>query len=159
MKQLSLLGDESPSDYIPVPVIPQCDPWPLWLMLKKEKEVLGLYVTAHPLDEYREKLKDIDATPLSALENISQMSGQALTLAAVIDSCQEKITKKGQPYLLMKIQDRTNSFELFLFGADRLRYRMFSICEALCVIINGVVKPRNDGTTFDFKVDNVKLIS
>ncbi|MDD2758333.1 MAG: DNA polymerase III subunit alpha [Patescibacteria group bacterium] len=77
-----------------------------------EKELLGLYVTAHPFTPYEKAMHGV-ATPLSDLEH--QARGQWVIVGGVIDSAKKKITRKGGTMMFVKIQDLSGSLELLVF--------------------------------------------
>lgn len=153
--QTSLISFEDPSMH---PTIPETPRWPLWYELKKEKEVLGIYVSRHPLDQFTDQVKEIDdVSPLSILREIEQLSGRSLTFTVVVDRAEVKVSKKGNPYAIITVSDRTYNYELPLFGENYVKYSMLTMGMPLCVVLHGVVKNRENN--FAFSVDSMKLFS
>lgn len=81
--------------------------------LQWEKELLGLYVTEHPLQEYEEKIRTLGATPL---KNISaEMRNQLVSVGGLVNGIQKIITKSGEPMLFVKLEDLTARTEVLVF--------------------------------------------
>ncbi len=78
-----------------------------------EKELLGLYVTEHPLQEYAEKLKATRLTPLKDLE--TSLNNQMVSVGGMVNSIKKIITKSGEPMLFVKIEDLTSRTEVLVF--------------------------------------------
>ena len=84
------------------PKIPKCEPWSDLERLNKEKEMIGMYLSAHPLDEYRIILDYVCNTSAIELADKDALKGRKITLGGIVTGVRESVTKKGMPYAIMK---------------------------------------------------------
>ncbi|MBU3943023.1 DNA polymerase III subunit alpha, partial [Patescibacteria group bacterium] len=108
--------------------------------LSWEKDLLGLYVTAHPLDDYKDLFKG-RVTELSKLKGIYM--GQQVTVGGVISTVKKIITKKGQPMLFVKLEDLTTKAEIVVFP-NMLEQNPTAFEENKIVLISGRVDHRDN---------------
>jgi DNA polymerase III subunit alpha len=121
--QQSLFGD-IPEMAIPDPALPVCEPWIASLQLQNEKEVIGFYVSGHPLDQFRLELQTVCRHTVDDLKtNAKKIQGRDFSIGAMIGKVQHKITKTGKPFGSLTIEDYSGSFQLQLFGEAYLRFK------------------------------------
>ena len=110
------------------------------ILLNKEKEYLGVYITDHPLNIYKNIIDIIDYTPINNLENIGKNNQVSRTRIIGIISDVNKITTKSsmEPMSKFKLEDLTNSIECVCFPKDFIKYG-FQIYEDNVVIIDGYI--------------------
>jgi len=108
--------------------------------LSWEKELMGLYISAHPLDDYRDLFKG-RATELIKLKGLYM--NQDVTVGGVISNVKKIITKKGQPMLFVKLEDLTTKAEIVVFP-NMLAQHPTSFEENKIVFISGKVDHRNN---------------
>ncbi|MBU0488425.1 MAG: DNA polymerase III subunit alpha [Bacteroidetes bacterium] len=141
------------------PQIPQCEGWTHLETLLKEHEVTGFYISGHPLDQYAFELKHLNATPLSAFEDITPMRNKEFSVGGMISSCQHKTTKTGKAFGTFTIEDFTGSSTFSMFSEDYLRYRHLLTPQQF-VFVRGKVVPRyNNEDIFEPKVLGIELLS
>ncbi|GIV32229.1 MAG: DNA-directed DNA polymerase [Saprospiraceae bacterium] len=133
----SLFGDISAFD-IQEPEPPQAEPWPLIEQLEKEKEVTGIYISGHPLDEYR---LEVERFTTCALDELDTRKGQPVKIAGIVSKVSHRISKKGTGWGLFTIQDFHASLEFPLFSDDYQKFRHF-LEPGNCVLISGTYEPR-----------------
>lgn len=107
---------EAPTDY---------QEWGELLRLNKEREYVGIYLTAHPLDEYYVILHDICNTKIEELEDLENLVDRELTIGGIVSGYKEGRTKKGNPYGRVVIEDYTGSYEFVLFGRDMIAWKNY----------------------------------
>ena len=107
---------EAPMDY---------QEWGELLRLNKEREYVGIYLTAHPLDEYYVILHDICNTKIEELEDLENLVDRELTIGGIVSGYKEGRTKKGNPYGRVVIEDYTGSYEFVLFGRDMIEWKNY----------------------------------
>ncbi|WP_405382798.1 DNA polymerase III subunit alpha [Phascolarctobacterium sp.] len=118
--QLGLFDDNEDISYSNVR-IPQLDEMPKQIILQNEKELLGFYVTDHPLSEYKEVLKRY--MPLyQFVGDTSFTDGQQVKVAGIISSCTIKTTKKGDTMALLTLEDLTGRFNVIVFAKTYHRF-------------------------------------
>src|SRR5205823_10907673 len=94
---------------------PTVPPWPLTEKLGYEKELLGFYVTGHPLDEYRGALANPKFVPIARLS--SQESKSIVTVAGQLASVERRFTKKdGKPFAIVVLEDLTDQIEVMIWN-------------------------------------------
>ena len=138
------------------PVIPPADPWTQIFQLEKEKEVTGMYISGHPLDEYRMEIKWFANCDITSLNNFKDRS---LRMGALVVGVNKRVNKKGQPYALVKLADFRDSIEVFLHSRD---FEKFNHLLELGnrVLISGKYALRyNQPDQFELKISKVEFLS
>ncbi len=158
--QQSLFGGDSGISDIQKPTIPvRGDAVPLEL-LNKEKELIGMYLSAHPLDEYKMLLGSVCKCSLSDLNNLEQFRGKEIAVAGIVTDTSEFYLKNGTPAGKMVVMDYNGMYEFAFFRKDyeMFRTRMF---KDYFLFIQGRVQPRQwskDGE-LEFKVTSITQLS
>ena len=111
------------------PVLPACADWSQLETLAKEREMIGLYLSAHPLDDYKIIINHMCKTQLTELENLEALKGQEIAVAGMVVSVQNLITKTGKPWGKFVLEDYNGTHEFALFSKDYENFRkyLFSI--------------------------------
>ena len=118
----SLFGGENVVD-IATPEIPQAERWSDLDRLNKERDLVGIYLSAHPLDEYAVVLEYVCNTHMAELEDKTALVGREITMGGIVTSVRRGISKNGNPYGIAKIEDYSGSAELPFFGNDWVTYQ------------------------------------
>ena len=87
-------------------------------LLSKEKDVVGVYISGHPLDDYRLEIENFVNSSFDVLKNMEEVKGRDLRFAAVVTDVEHKESSTGKKYGVVHLEDYTDSFRLFLFGSD-----------------------------------------
>ena len=124
--QASLFGEASGAE-IPEPEIPKADEWPSMYKLSKEKEVVGIFISGHPLDDFRLEIESFCNGQVSMLNNPVENINKEVLMAAVISECENRMTKNNEPFGTMVIEDYTDSYKLFLFRENYLKFKPFFV--------------------------------
>ncbi len=150
----SLFG-ETDEVMIPEPEIPQCPPWPLIEKLNNEKAVTGIYVSGHPLDDYRLEVDNFTTCPLSEVDD--NQNRPALNLAGMVTMARHLVSRNGNGWGIFELSDYNGSYEFKLFGEDYQKHKhLFEEGKALFVKGGWQRSWRGDG--MEFKVKDVKLL-
>ena len=149
----SLFGDLSASVSIPEPSIPKAADWALIFKLQKEKDVIGIYLRGHPLDDFRYEWETF-ATPLDKVENYK---GRKVNIAGFVMKAEHRISQKGTGWGRFTIQDYTGSLEITMFSESYSKFKTF-FEEATSIYVEGEFKQRYNSEEFEFKVNNVRLL-
>ncbi|MDF9831182.1 DNA polymerase III subunit alpha [Parabacteroides sp. PF5-6] len=153
----SLFGD---ADMIEIskPPIPVCERWSDLERLNKEKELVGIYLSAHPLDEYRIILEYVCNTGIAELNEIETLRGREVLMGGIITDFREGMTKKGSPYGILKIEDFTGSAEIPLFGNDYVEYNKYGR-PGMYLLLRGKVEPKRwREEELEFRIGTVSLL-
>jgi DNA polymerase-3 subunit alpha len=103
---------------IPKPEIPKTEPWSTLERLGKEKEYVGIFLSSHPLDQYRVPIQ-YACVNLNQIDDMKKnRDAQTFTVAGIVTGCREGMTKKSTPFGILTLQDYTGSYEFPLFGND-----------------------------------------
>jgi len=134
--QVSLFG-ESSDIQIPEPEVPPCPEWGTMEKLKQEKEVVGIYISGHPLDDYKTEINTYTNANVSFFNDLPTYVNRELAFAGVVSEVQHRISKNGKGWAAFTVEDYADSYEFRIFGEDYLKYRHFLIvnsfifCKAL----------------------------
>ena len=171
---MSLFGGTSDAE-IPEPVLLDCEEWPLIEKLNYEKEMIGIYLTAHPLDNFKMELKHFcfntvgDLAVLNKLggEEVSEedqaafqkIKGKELVIGGMVTKAMiDRMTRKGKPFGIFTIEDFSDSYEIALFGEDYIKFRGF-LQQGYFLQLRGRVQERfrNSGS-WEFKLTQIQLL-
>jgi DNA polymerase-3 subunit alpha len=124
--QVSLFG-ESSDVQIAEPVVPPCEDWSTMEKLAKEKEVVGIYISGHPLDDYKFEMKYFCNAKLEALKNMELYVGKSLAFGGIITNVQHRVAKNGKGWGTFMLEGYDESYEFKIFGEEYLKFRHFFI--------------------------------
>jgi DNA polymerase-3 subunit alpha len=158
----TLFGELPVSMEIPPPRIPDCAPWPLTVQLDHEKEVAGIFLSGHPLDNYRFEMKHYGVTTIADFNEFKDSvklqpnPGRQFRLVALVTIANHRIAKSGNKYGQFTVEDYSGKTEFPLFSEDYLRLTPL-LQQGSTVLITGFLKPRYNRDEFEFKITSVSL--
>ncbi len=157
--QQSLFGGGGHVD-IQRPVLPACADWTQLETLAKEREMIGLYLSAHPLDDYKVVIDHMCKTQLSELENLDPLKGQEIAVAGMVVGVQNLMTKTGKPWGKFRLEDYNGAHEFALFGKDYENFRKY-LFQDYFLFIRGKVQPKpyRDSGELEFKIVSMVQLS
>jgi len=156
--QASLFGGDSGVD-LSEPRLPEVPEWPMMVRLKKEKQVIGMYISAHPLDPHHAEIEMFVTHKTSDLNDLEKLNNTTIKLAGIVGSVVDRMTKSGKPFVLFTLEDYSNSFEFALFGDDCAKFRGFLTPDALLFITAKVQGRYYDKTQLELKVKSIDYLS
>ncbi|MBP3763890.1 MAG: DNA polymerase III subunit alpha [Bacteroidales bacterium] len=109
------------------PPIPEAQPWTNIERCRYEKEVISTYLSGHPLDDYKYEVKAYTNIGVDKLNSLEALSGCEVRFAGMVSDVKEMVSKKGEPFGSMVLDDYSGSYELKLFGQEYTDYRNFFI--------------------------------
>ncbi len=143
--QISLFGETSDVQ-LDEPVIPPCDEWHIMEKLSKEKEAIGMYISGHPLDDYKIEMKYFCNTDISAFQNLEALVGREVTFAGIVTSVHHRVSNKsGKGWALFTVEDFNESKEFAIFGEEYLKFKHFLIQNGFLYIKARVQQGWNGG--------------
>lgn len=157
--QISLFGDDA-DVALESPEFPACQPWSKYKQLKIEKDLMGFYISGHPLDEYQDALKYFAKHTILDLQRlILEKRKTVISFAGNVTKSQIRDTKSGTQYAIVSVEDSDTSFDFFLFKENFMKYKHL-IQEETFIYIEGVLieSYRSPGDV-EFKVENIILLS
>src|SRR6056297_139953 len=124
-QQQSLFGDSSAVE-ISKPQIPEASEWDKLVKLNKEKDLVGIYISAHPLDDFKIEMEHFVRTELKDLNSdFNSFKNKELIVGGIVTSVKHAVSKNNKHYGRFTLQDYTDSYEFFLFGKDYQEFRKF----------------------------------
>ena len=154
----SLFGDDNAVEIATPPII-KGERWSDIERLNRERDLVGIYLSAHPLDEYKVILDSLCNTSCQELEDIQKLSDrEQVVLGGIVTGIRQKYTKTGKPCGFITIEDFNGSGVLALFGEDWGRWAGMFV-EGSTVYVLGELKQRfRDSNIFDLKVTDVNYM-
>jgi len=117
----SLFGSMGQDINLPEPPVPYCEPWPLIVQLNKEKEVAGIYISGHPLDDYRMEIAHFTSCPIGKV--MEYQNRPSIQLAGMVTKVTHKISKNGNGWGAFEVSDYDGMLEFRLFGEDYQKFK------------------------------------
>ncbi|MBQ8655976.1 MAG: DNA polymerase III subunit alpha [Prevotella sp.] len=156
--QNSLFGGFSDME-ITTPPIPSGESWSTIERLNKERDLVGIYLSAHPLDEYRVVLDHLCNSHCSELADLNVLkSREEVVLGGIVTAVRQKFTKKGSPCGFVTLEDYDGNGEIALFGNDWPTWNGWFI-EGAALYVKAKVQPRQyDPKSLELKVTGVEYL-
>ncbi|MCS6820684.1 MAG: DNA polymerase III subunit alpha [Microscillaceae bacterium] len=149
----SLFGGRAMKETISTPKIPDCKPWSRLEQLEKEKEVVGFYISGHPLDNFRAVMKALKVTPISKLDNSKNLE---ISLAGVVTKSQTKTDKNGNAFTSFTLEDFTGSKEITLWREEHKKFAEY-VQSGAVLLLKGKYQPCYGSTDrFELKVIQIQ---
>ena len=143
---------------IATPSIPDAPEWSALDKLNKEKELVGIYISAHPLDEYRVILDNVCNVGMAQLDDRQALLNKDLILGGVVTGVRESRMKNGKPCGFTRIEDFTGSSEIALFGEPWLKWcNMMKIGNFLFIKAK-CVQNKYMPERVDFVINSIELL-
>ena len=143
---------------LPEPPMPNCDPWERLDLLAREKQVVGIYISGHPLDDYSFEIKHNCNHSIEKFEDLELVKNRDLSFAGIISEITNRIDKKGNPYGVVTIEDFTDSKQFMLFSDDYMKFKLMLVQGAF-VFVRARVQPRRWGNDLEIKLVAINLLS
>ena len=143
---------------VATPVIPQAEPWSQLERLNRERELVGMYLSAHPLDPYYTEVTYGCNTPLAEVKSHADDLNQELVMGGLVVVFQIRTGKKGGQFGILKIEDYSGSFECMLFGNKFVDYQKFGIPGFAIVVRGAYEKGYRDTDPPRFNVRTIDLL-
>lgn len=156
--QFSLFGDLGHTDLISTPSLPDAREWPALERLNKEKELVGIYLSAHPLDEYKVILQNVCTVQMAQLGDRASLVNKELVMGGVVLNVREAHTKDGKPCGFATIEDFSGSWELPLFGEPWLKWCNMLKTDNYLLIKARFVPRKYNADRIDFVLNQIELL-
>ncbi|MCF3108892.1 DNA polymerase III subunit alpha [Niabella sp. CC-SYL272] len=157
----TLFGDLAEVMEVQIPKIPECTPWPLVVQLDHEKQVTGIFISGHPLDDYRFEMEHYGITKISYVNDYKNQEKEKVSSAAtfkimgLVSDAQHRVSRTGNKFGSFIIEDYSGKLDMVLFSEDYMKYSpMLQL--GTTVYLTGFFKQRFNGD-FDFKITSICL--
>ncbi len=156
--QQSLFGETGGFDMIkPEPAA--CPDWPKLEKLNREKEVIGIYLSSHPLDDFKLEISTFTTATLADLQNLREYLDRDVSVAGMVIDIKTGIGKNGKPYGSFTLQDYSDSFRFMLFDKDYIENSKFFIVGYYLLVKGRVQKRKYKEDEIEFKIRTINLLS
>ena len=156
--QQSLFGTTQ-NENLPFPKIEECEPFSNIEKLKIEKEVVGFYISGHPLDQYKFELEHFCNTHLGELNELDKLKGKEILVGGIVSNYAHRTTRKGNPFGILTVEDFESTYSFYLFSDDYLKFKKFFETDWY-LYIRGIVAPRKwNEKELEFKIQEIDLLS
>ena len=158
----TLFGDLEMPKVVP-PKIPPCEPWSLTELLDHEKEVTGMFMSGHPLDNFKFEIQHYGITGLAEFNEIKEAvtlqanPNKSYKLAGLVVDAQHRVTKTGRQFGSFTIEDYSGKCELLLWSDDYTKYSNY-LEKGKNLFITGSFRQRYNRPEFEFKVEKIILL-
>ncbi|QZT35603.1 DNA polymerase III subunit alpha [Halosquirtibacter xylanolyticus] len=156
----SLFGDLAPIE-VKKPNVPIAEEWPKMELLEREKELIGIYLSSHPLDDYRFEIDHFASKQfkVSDLSNLDKLVGKEVAIAGMVTDAKEAMTKTGKPFSNMTFEDFSGNFRFFFFGKNHENYSKFCKIGSLLLVKGRVEQSMFRPGELEFNVTFVEFLS
>ena len=138
------------------PALPPMDPWNSTVKLQMEKDVIGFYISGHPLDQYA---REIEGFCDHSLVSINEPTTKGFHIAGIVIDAAHRISKMGKNFGTMTLEDYTGTYSFTLFSEDYLKFKHF-LEPGLLLFIKGKNAPRfRNSTEIEAKIEQIQLLS
>jgi len=156
--QQSLFGETGGFDMIrPEPA--NCPDWPKLEKLNREKEVIGIYLSSHPLDDFKLEISTFTTATLSDLQNLREYLDREVVVAGMVIDTRNGIGKNGKPYGSFTLQDYSDSFRFMMFDKEFIDNSKFFTLGYYLLIKGRVQKRRYNEDELELKIKTITLLS
>ncbi|MCV9385736.1 DNA polymerase III subunit alpha [Reichenbachiella ulvae] len=157
--QASLFGGDSGVS-VPTPTVAEIEPFSDLEQLKLEKEVVGLYISGHPLDQFKFEIDKFCNTGIGELNNLPELQkkGGNIRMGGMVTAVNHRQTKTGKPFGTLEVQDYTDTYTFFLFSDDYVKFKEYFEV-GWFLYIQGGVKLKWQGPDLEFKINSISLLT
>ncbi len=156
--QLTMFDSTTMDEITDEPVLSKTHSWSKLDLLNKEKEVLGLYASGHPLDDYRFEVKNICSHQIKDID-LFEKPVKSFTFSAYVKSHVERMSKNNQPYGILTLEDYSGTREFRLFGDNYIKFRNFYIEHTLLFFSASMITSKWSNENLRFQVNDVFFLS
>jgi DNA polymerase-3 subunit alpha len=141
---------------MPLPKIPQgIEEWGLMEKLKREKEVTGIYLSGHPLDDYKFELKKLTKT----IAKLDEFKDQEVAIGAIVVSANHRVSKKGSQFAFVTVEDHEGkTMDLGIFANNYLLYSHLLVNDQVLYIKGKYQKSWRDETQYELRITEISLL-
>jgi DNA polymerase-3 subunit alpha len=156
--QASLFGGSS-GTVMPKPKIEHVEPFSEIEKLNLEKEVVGIYISGHPLDNFKFEMDAFCTATCGMLNELEPLLGRELKLGGIVSAVEHRTTKTGKPFGKFTLEDYNGNTTFTLFGEDYLKFKNFMNVGWFLFLEGAVMKNTWGQMNTEFKIRNIDLLN
>ncbi len=141
---------------VATPPIPHAEPWSQLERLNRERDLVGMYLSAHPLDPYYIEVNYGCDTPLAEVKSKADQLDQEITMGGLVVDFQTRMGRKGNQFGILKIEDYSGSFDFMLFGNKFVDYQKYGV-PGFAIVVRGAYE-KGFGDAVRFNVKSIDLL-
>jgi DNA polymerase III subunit alpha len=159
----TLFGDLPAVMDVPIPKIPVCEPWSLTQLLDHEKEVTGMFMSGHPLDNFKFEINHYGITGIQDFNEIKESvsiqgnPNKTIRLAGLVIDAQHRVSRQGKNFGSIILEDYSGKSEFMLWSEDYNRFKNY-MEKGTNLFVTGSFKQRYNKSEFEFKIDRIMLL-
>ena len=157
----TLFGAMTDQIEVSKPPILKAESWSNLDQLNREKELVGIYLSAHPLDTYTIEINSFCNTKIDELNTLGDLEDKDVSIGGIVTAVRTGITKTGNPFGGFTIEDYTGTYEAMFFGKDYLDYKSFCT-EGYSLYVRGKVQQRRWGKEevkpLEFSIKSIQML-
>ncbi len=150
----SLFGEMEMPEVKP-PIMPGCEPWMLAELLEYEKEYIGIYLSAHPLDGFKYEMEHYGFKPINEVE---ENKGRTIRIAGFVTDAETRTTKKGSKFGKFLLNDYTGSQEIFLWEKNYAQWHSYLDNGQKLMILGVYAEHKYRPGVMEFSIQNIILL-
>ena len=154
--QASLFGEDT-GIKLPEPIIPPSDEWGNIYALNKEKEVIGMFISGHPLDDFQLEIESFCNGSIGMLNDLETNRNKDLLMAGIISEAEHRTTRKGDPFGTLIVEDYNDSYKIFLWRENYLKYKHF-LNPGTFVALKGRIEIPPRRSELEFTIHSIDLL-
>ncbi len=156
----SLFGDTEDHELsIKKPEPAPCETWSNIYRLNQERDLIGIYISDHPLNLFKYQVAALFDTRLKEFEHLENFLEKSITTGGIITNINERLTKNNVPFGLVTIEDHNGSFEFAIFGEKWAEFRGHCSLDVAVMIKGKSERRRSDPNTIDFRINELIHLS
>lgn len=152
--QNSLFGGTDDAG-IPEPDIPPANKWSNFEQLQKEKEVTGIYISGHPLDDFNLEISHVCNTDF---EGLDEFKTKEVIIACMVGSINKRVDKNGKPWAIVTFQDVMGSQEVLFFNKDYINFLAYLETGTLVVLRGKYIPSFRDKAIFELRINSIEYL-
>ncbi len=154
--QVSMFG-EATGTKMPEPEIPKAEEWGSIYKLNREKDVIGIFISGHPLDDFRVEIESFCNGNIGMLNDMEANKNRDLLVAATVSDAEHRFTKNGDPFGTLVIEDYTDSYKLFLWRENYLKFKHF-LTPGAFIAIKGRIEIPPRRSELEFVIHSIDML-
>jgi DNA polymerase-3 subunit alpha len=155
--QQSLFGGENALE-IPKPKVSECEPYGPTEKLNIEKEVVGVYITGHPLDQFKFEMQYFCNSKISDLKDLDGKIGHDMMVAGIVTDAAHKMTKNGKPFGILTLEDYEDHHTFYIFSDDYIKFKEF-ISPGWFLYLKGKVTQKSWGDQkLEYQIQDIQIL-
>lgn len=154
--QVSMFGEDTGAK-LPEPVIPPSEEWGNIYALNKEKEVIGIFISGHPLDDFQLEIESFCNGNVGMLHDMEVHKNKDLLIPGIISEAEHRFTRKGDPFGTLIVEDYNDSYKIFLWRENYLKYKHF-LNPGTFVALKGRIEIPPRRAELEFNIHSIDLL-